>query len=237
MKFYKCNLCGQVITKVTDTNVNVVCCGQPMKEIVPKEDEEGLTEKHVPYYVCNEDGIIIRIGETAHPMTKEHYIEWILIETNKGYLQRKLKPGDQPIANFTLDEDEKIKNISYVKSLKDLVIAIYRYYEANAEFVDASLNSAGKDLFQEFIYNNCYTTILKLVNETKDNKRILSNDRKSIARFFALAYAHSIVYYLSVFKSKSLEGLLDSFCFIKDSDLQKAVANYIEYKGMPNDRF
>lgn len=111
MKFYKCNLCGQVITKVTDTNVNVVCCGQPMKEIVPKEDEEGLTEKHVPCYVCNDDGIIIRIGETAHPMTKEHYIEWILIETNKGYLQRKLKPGDQPIANFTLDEDEKIKNI------------------------------------------------------------------------------------------------------------------------------
>lgn len=132
--------------------------------------------------------------------------------------------------------DERIKNISYVKSLKDLVVVIYRYYEANAAFVDASLNSAGKDLFQEFIYNNCYSTILKLVNETKDNKRILSNDRKSIARFFALAYAHSIVYYLSVFKNKSLDGLLDSFCFIKDSDLQKAVANYIEYKGMPDDR-
>ena len=133
--------------------------------------------------------------------------------------------------------DERIKNISFVKSLKDLVIVIYRYYEQNTAFVDASLNSAGKDLFQEFIYNNCYSTILKLVNETKNNKRILSNDRKAIARFYALAYAHSIVYYLSVFKNKSLEGLLASFCFIKDNDLQKAVENYIEYKGIPNDRF
>ncbi len=134
--------------------------------------------------------------------------------------------------------DERIKNIAYVKTLRDLVIVIYRYYEANTAFVDASLSSAGKDLFQEFIYNNCYTTIFRLVNETKDNKRILSNDRKAVARFYALAYAHSIVYYLSVFKNKSLEGLLDSFCFIKDNDLQKAVQNYIEYKGMPkNDRF
>ena len=133
--------------------------------------------------------------------------------------------------------DERIKNISYVRTLKELVVVIYRYYEQNVAFVDASLNSAGKDLFQEFIYNNCYTTILRLVNETKNNKKILSTDRKSIARFYALGYAHSIVYYLSVFKNKSLDGLLNSFCFIKDSDLQKAISNYIEFKGMPDDKF
>lgn len=133
--------------------------------------------------------------------------------------------------------DEKIKNISYVKSLKDLVVIIFKYYEENSAFVEASLKSAGKDLFQEFIYNNCFATILRLVNETKDNKRILKSDRISIARFYALAYAHSIVYYLSVYKNKTLDGLLSSFCFIKENELQKAVTNYIEYKGMPNDRF
>lgn len=134
--------------------------------------------------------------------------------------------------------NEKIKNLDKVNKLSEMVNVIYKYYQDNALFVDASLNSAGKELFQEFIYNNCYQTIFRFVNETPNNKRLLTNERKSIARFYALAYSQSIVYYLSVFKNKSLSGLLSCFCFEKDDCLEKAVANYIEFKGMPqNDRF
>lgn len=134
--------------------------------------------------------------------------------------------------------NERIKNIDQAKNLREMVMLIYRYYQDNLLFVEASLSSAGKELFQEFIYNNCYQTILRFVNEVPENKKLLTNDRKSIARFYALGYAHSIVYYLSVFKNKSLDGLLECFCFEKDDCLKKAVQNYIEYKGKPrNDRF
>lgn len=134
--------------------------------------------------------------------------------------------------------NEKIRNIDKARKLKEMVVAIYQYYEDNALFVDASINSAGKELFQEFVYNNCYQVILRLVNEAPNNKKLLTSDRRSIARFYALGYAHSIVYYLSITKNKSLEGLMLSFCFEKDENLAIAINNYIEYKGMnSHDRF
>lgn len=134
--------------------------------------------------------------------------------------------------------NENIPNIDKAKRLREMVYAIYQYYEDNSLFIDAALNSAGKELFQQFIYNNCFNVILRLVNEAPNNKRLLTSERRSIARFYALGYAYSIVYYLSLFENKSLQGLMACFCFEKDENLGRAINNYIEYKGMSgNDRF
>ena len=38
MKFYKCAHCGQIIAKVKDKNVPVICCGEPMQEMIPKKN-------------------------------------------------------------------------------------------------------------------------------------------------------------------------------------------------------
>ena len=35
-KFYICKHCGNIIAKVKDVGVPVVCCGEPMSEIVPR---------------------------------------------------------------------------------------------------------------------------------------------------------------------------------------------------------
>ena len=46
-KFYKCRRCGNVIEKVVDSKVPVVCCGEKMEELVPNTvDASG--EKHLP---------------------------------------------------------------------------------------------------------------------------------------------------------------------------------------------
>ena len=34
-KFYICEHCGNIIAKVKDVGVPVVCCGKPMSELVP----------------------------------------------------------------------------------------------------------------------------------------------------------------------------------------------------------
>ena len=34
-KFYICEHCGNIIMKVNDAGVPVMCCGQKMKELVP----------------------------------------------------------------------------------------------------------------------------------------------------------------------------------------------------------
>ena len=46
-KFYICKHCGNIIVKIKDSSVPVVCCGEPMSEIVPGVTDAAV-EKHVP---------------------------------------------------------------------------------------------------------------------------------------------------------------------------------------------
>ena len=122
--------------------------------------------------------------------------------------------------------NETIPNIDNCMSLKEMVSCIYKYYVKNIGFIDATLSSAGKDLFQEFMYNNCYHTIQRYVDNVPESKKLKVNDLKSIARFYALAYSNSIVYYLSTYKQKSLDGLLKCFCFVKENAIEEAVIDF-----------
>ena len=75
-KFYICKHCGNVIEKVEDKGVPVVCCGEVMKEL-QAGIEDAAFEKHIPVYTVEGDTIHVFVGEVEHPMEKEHYIMWI----------------------------------------------------------------------------------------------------------------------------------------------------------------
>ena len=47
LRFYRCETCGQIIAVVRKTGVPVMCCGKPMKEIIPGTTDAAV-EKHVP---------------------------------------------------------------------------------------------------------------------------------------------------------------------------------------------
>ena len=66
-KFYICKHCGNIIAKVKDTGVPVICCGEPMSEIVPGTTDAAV-EKHVPVWTV-ENGIVhVKVGSVEHPM-------------------------------------------------------------------------------------------------------------------------------------------------------------------------
>lgn len=110
MKFLKCNLCGQEVIVTNDTNLPISCCGEEMSEIIPNSSD-GATEKHVPVCNINNNVVNIKIGQSPHPMAKEHYIDWIILETNLGHRKVILEPGDNPEYNFNIMEGETIKNV------------------------------------------------------------------------------------------------------------------------------
>ena len=110
MKFYKCEICGKIVAMVRETPVDTVCCGQPMRELVPGTTD-GATEKHVPVYTLEGNTVKVKVGSVEHPMTDAHHIEWIAIETENGNQRKELKPGDKPEATFALVPRDKIKNI------------------------------------------------------------------------------------------------------------------------------
>lgn len=110
-KFYKCNICGNVIHKVVDSKVPVVCCGQKMEELVPNTvDASG--EKHVPVVTLLGDGRIrVDVGSVPHPMTDEHHIAFIYIETENGGIRVDLK--DQPSAEIFIGDSKPMAVYEY----------------------------------------------------------------------------------------------------------------------------
>ena len=110
-KFYKCNHCGNVFEKVVDSKVPVVCCGEKMQELIPNTvDASG--EKHVPVVTRLDDcRIKVEVGSVAHPMTSEHHISFIYVETENGGIRVNLK--DKPEAVVCVCSEKPIAVYEY----------------------------------------------------------------------------------------------------------------------------
>ena len=95
-KFFKCRHCGNVVEKVVDSGVAVVCCGEKMEELIPNTvDASG--EKHIPVVTKIDDCTIkVEVGSVAHPMLPEHHIAFIYVETETGGIRVNLT--DKPEA-------------------------------------------------------------------------------------------------------------------------------------------
>jgi len=106
MKFYVCKHCGKIIVMLKETAVPTICCGVPMSELVPGTTDAAV-EKHVPVIAVDGNKVTVTVGSVAHPMAAEHYIQWILLATDKGNQRKLLKPGDEPKAEFMLLDGEK----------------------------------------------------------------------------------------------------------------------------------
>ena len=67
-KFYRCRHCGNVIQKVVDSRVPVVCCGEKMEELIPGTVDASV-EKHLPVVTfLDEKTLKVQVGSVAHPM-------------------------------------------------------------------------------------------------------------------------------------------------------------------------
>ena len=130
--------------------------------------------------------------------------------------------------------NEKIQGIEEAKNSEEMATAIFDYYIRNQRFIDETLNSAGKDLFVEFIYNTCYKCFTTFINNIVDSKRISANEKKNIVRFRAFAYSNTIVYYLSTHKNKTLSGLFECFCFENDENMRKEIIDLLDYRWRTN---
>ena len=110
MKFYVCRHCGNIITKLTSSQVPLHCCGQPM-ELLEAGVTDAATEKHVPV-VTVEGGLVkVAVGAVPHPMVEEHFIQWVAVETERDALIHWFHPGEAPEAVFALAEGQQVKAV------------------------------------------------------------------------------------------------------------------------------
>lgn len=102
LEIYKCMVCGNIVEVTHGGDGELVCCGEPMKKMT-ENTTDAAQEKHVPVIEKIDGGYTVTVGSVEHPMTEEHYIEWIeLLADGKAYRQF-LNPGDAPKATFRVE--------------------------------------------------------------------------------------------------------------------------------------
>lgn len=109
-KYYICKHCGNIVSKVKDAGVPVVCCGQPMTELVAGTSD-GAAEKHVPVYEVQDGVVTVTVGSAEHPSLPAHFIEWVALQTRQGSQLKYLQPGQKPQVRFALCPDDAVEAV------------------------------------------------------------------------------------------------------------------------------
>lgn len=104
LQVYNCMICGNIVEVLHAGRGQLVCCGQPMRLVETKKSGEG-EEKHLPVVERLNNKVTVKVGNVKHPMEENHYIEWIEILAGDSVYRKRLKPGDDPEAEFEVDGD------------------------------------------------------------------------------------------------------------------------------------
>ncbi len=110
IKFFKCEHCGNIVIKVVDAGVPVMCCGEKMVELVAGSVDAAV-EKHVPVVEVEGANVRVKVGEVEHPMTEEHLIQFVVLVTEKGYQVAQLTAENEPKAEFVLAEGDAVVKV------------------------------------------------------------------------------------------------------------------------------
>ncbi|MCL2187059.1 MAG: desulfoferrodoxin [Treponema sp.] len=101
--FCKCAICGNIISYVNSSGVDVACCGEIMAQIIPNTSD-GAKEKHVPVAVREGNKLTVTVGSVPHPMSEEHHISWIVVADGNRTQRVALTPKDSPAAEFFVSD-------------------------------------------------------------------------------------------------------------------------------------
>jgi superoxide reductase len=105
--FYRCEVCGNLVELIKNGGGKLVCCGQPMTKLTANTTD-AAREKHLPVVSRKDGKMYVEVGSALHPMTDDHYIEWVAVAADDGIRRISLSPGDEPKAVFCEKPDADV---------------------------------------------------------------------------------------------------------------------------------
>ena len=81
-----------------------------MQELIANTTD-AAQEKHVPVVRVEGDTVHVNVGSLEHPMTQEHSIEWIALQTRQGNQRKQLSPGQKTAACFKICQDDAVEAV------------------------------------------------------------------------------------------------------------------------------
>lgn len=110
--FFRCSHCKNLViqeSKHTDDEIEIICCGQPVRALIENKQED-LEPEHRPILSItggyDANVATVSIGERAHLMDPSHYIEWVYLYTFEGGQLKFLKPKQEALVIFALAQED-----------------------------------------------------------------------------------------------------------------------------------
>ena len=111
-RFYICSHCGNIVGMIHNAGVPLMCCGQKMNQLEPGV-VEASHEKHIPEVVVEGNLVKVTVGSVIHPMTEEHHIAWVYLQTDKGGQRKCLEAGKDPVVTFAFADEKPLAVYAY----------------------------------------------------------------------------------------------------------------------------
>ena len=111
-RFYICEKCGNTVGMIHSSGVPLMCCGQKMAKL-EAGTVEASKEKHIPVATVEGNTVKVSVGSVEHPMTEEHSILWVYLQTSKGGQRKCLEVGKAPVVTFALADEEPLAVYAY----------------------------------------------------------------------------------------------------------------------------
>ena len=111
-KLYICEKCVNIVGIINNSGVPMMCCGQKMTKL-----EAGVVEasheKHIPVVTVEGNTVRVNVGSVTHPMSEEHHIAWVYLQTNRGGQRKCLDVTGAPEVTFALADETPVAVYAY----------------------------------------------------------------------------------------------------------------------------
>ncbi len=89
--------------------------------------------------------------------------------------------------------NESIKELEIARDFKDALQVAFDYIKKNTSFVKGTLDSAGHDLFFDFIYSAIYRFEMNFASRLDAKSQLSSEEKRFVAAYFASSATSMIV--------------------------------------------
>lgn len=99
--FYQCLCCDLLLLEMNSPPPQP--CHHDLTLLEPNITKASK-ERHIPVLEFQGHHLHVNVGSVSHPMTLEHSILWIFVQTRNGGMYVELTPEDLPEADFMVSE-------------------------------------------------------------------------------------------------------------------------------------
>lgn len=148
LNFYTCAECGNVMLETTGGKQ--ACKSPNLKRIEPNA-AEGTS--YVPDVSIEDTMVVVRVKKMPNPMTLEHCVEWVMVQTSAGGTFCNLLPGDPSEIKFPIAPQEVVSVYAYCgphglwKAPEPVFPQLYTGFDAvcSPEFAQGCINPLQND--------------------------------------------------------------------------------------------